>query len=125
VPAHCYNYLGFEHVYARGTQPLAPGKHTIRYEFKYDGGGAGKGGVGTLIVDGQKAGEARLARTVPFVFSADDFTDIGKDYGAPVTEDYETPHGRFTGEVAWVRIDIGKDAFDDSAGKENALLGRS
>ena len=75
VPAHCYNYLGFEHVYARGTQPLAPGKHTIRYEFKYDGGGAGKGGVGTLIVDGQKAGEARLARTVPFVFSADDFTE--------------------------------------------------
>jgi arylsulfatase A-like enzyme len=125
VPAHCYNYFGFEHVYARGTEALAPGKHTIRYEFKYDGGGAGKGGIGTLLVDGQKVGEAKLVRTVPFIFSSDDFTDIGKDYGAPVTEDYETPHGRFTGTINWVRIDIGKDAFDDPAGLEEALAGRS
>lgn len=125
VPAHCYNFFGFEHVYARGSQALTPGKHTIRYEFKYDGGGVGKGGVGTLFVDSQKVGEARLARTVPFVFSADDFADIGKDYGAPVTEDYETPHGRFTGTINWVRIDIGKEAFVDPAGLEEALAGRS
>jgi len=62
---------------------------------------------------------------VPFIFSGDDFADIGKDYGAPVTEDYETPHGRFTGEIDWVRIDIGNDAFDDATGKERALTGRS
>jgi arylsulfatase len=125
VPVHCYNFFGFEHVYARGTQALAPGKHTLRYEFKYDGGGVGKGGVGTLFVDDQKVGEARLARTVPFLFSADDFTDIGIDYGAPVTEDYDTPFGRFTGEIAWVRIDIGKEAFSDPAALEEALAGRS
>ena len=62
---------------------------------------------------------------MPFVFSADDFTDIGVDYGAPDTEDYETPHGRFTGEIAWVRIDIGKESFEDAAGEEEALAGRS
>ncbi|SDR64112.1 arylsulfatase [Rhizobiales bacterium GAS113] len=125
VPAHCYNYLGFEHIYARGAQALAPGKHTIRYEFTYDGGGVGKGGMGALLVDGQKVGEARLERTVPFLFSGDDFADIGKDYGAPVTEDYETPHGGFTGGISWVRIDIGKDVFSDPAGLEEALAGRS
>ena len=126
VPAHCYNYFGFEHVYARGTQALAAGNHTIRYEFKYDGGGIGKGGLGTLLVDGQKVGEARLARTVPFRYlSSDDFTDIGIDYGAPVTEDYETPLGRFAGEISWVRIDIGNEAFSDPAGLEEALAGRS
>ena len=125
VPAHCYNYFGFEHVYARAIQPLEPGKHTIRYEFKYDGGGVGKGGVGTLFVDGQKVGEARVLHTVPFVFSADDFTDIGIDNGAPVTEDYETPFGRFTGKISWVRIDVGKDTFVDAAGEEAALAGRS
>ena len=102
VPAHCYNFLGFTHTYARGTAPLAPGKHTLRYEFAYDGGGVGKGGMGTLFVDGQQIGQARVERTVPFLFSADDFTDIGKDYGAPVTEDYETPHERFTGTINWV-----------------------
>ena len=125
VPAHCYNFLGFEHVYARGTQALAAGKHTIRYEFKYDGGGVGKGGLGTLFVDDKKVGEAGLARTIPFMFSGDDFTDIGKDYGAPVTEDYDTPFGRFTGQIAWVRIEIGKEAFSDPAGLEEALAGRS
>ena len=125
VPAHCYNYFGFEHIYARGTQALAAGNHTIRYEFKYDGGGVGKGGLGTLLVDGQKVGEARLARTVPFIFSSDDFTDIGIDYGAPVTEDYKTPLGRFAGEISWVHIDIGKEAFGDPAGMEEALAGRS
>ncbi|HEY6621692.1 MAG TPA: arylsulfatase [Steroidobacteraceae bacterium] len=125
VPAHCYNFFGMEHTYARGTQPLTPGQHTIRYEFKYDGGGVGKGGVGTLSVDGQRVGEAKLTRTVPFLFSADDFTDIGIDHGAPVTEDYETPNGRFTGEIAWVRIDIGNEAFSDPAGMEEALAARS
>jgi hypothetical protein len=62
---------------------------------------------------------------VPFAFSADDFTDIGKDYGAPVTEDYEAPFGRFTGEISWVRIDIGNDASEDPAGHKAALRGRS
>jgi arylsulfatase len=124
VPAHCYNFLGFERVYARATQPLAKGKHTVRYEFKYDGGGVGKGGMETLFVDGQQVGEAQLSRTVPFIFSADG-TDIGIDNGSPVTEDYETPSGRFTGEISWVRIDIGKDVSEDAAGAEEALAGRS
>jgi hypothetical protein len=107
-------------VYARATQPITPGKHTVRYEFKYDAGGVGKAGVGTLFVDGQQVGEARLSRTVPFVFSADDATAIGIDNGAPVTEDYETPLGHFS----WLRIDIGKDVFEDAAGEEAALAGR-
>ena len=124
VPAHCYNFLGFERVYARATQPLTQGKHTVRYEFKYDGGGVGKGGAGTLFVDGQQVGETRLSRTVPFIFSADG-TDIGIDNGSPVTEDYETPFGRFTGEISWVRIDLDKNVFEDAAGEEQALAGRS
>ena len=124
VPAHCYNYLGFERVYARATRLLTPGKHTVRYEFKYDGGGVGKGGMGTLSVDAEQVGASRLSRTVPFLFSADG-TDIGIDNGSPVTEDYETPSGRFTGEISWVRIDIGNDASEDPAGEEEALAGRS
>lgn len=125
VPAHCYNYLGFKHIYARGTQKLAAGKHTLRYEFVYDGGGVGKGGTGTLLVDGQKVGQARLEQSVPFLFSGDDFTDIGQDLGAPVTENYETPYGRFTGTVVSVRLDIGKGASHDPAGMEEALAGRA
>ena len=69
-------------------------------------------------------GEARLSRTVPFLFSADG-TDIGIDNGSPVTEEYETPFGRFTGEISWVRIDLDKNVFEDAAGEEQALAGRS
>ena len=125
VPAYCYNFFGMSHTYVRASEPLAPGKHTLRYAFVYDGGGVGKGGSGSLIVDGQKVAETRIDKTVPFMFSADDLMDIGKDTGAPVTEDYETPQGRFTGAIAWVRIDIGKDAFQDPAGLEEALAGRA
>lgn len=99
VPAHVYNFFGFERVYARAARPLTPGKHTIRYEFKYDGGGVGKGGMGTLFVDGEQVGGARLSRTVPFMFSLES-TDVGINHGSPVTEDYETPLGRFTGEIS-------------------------
>ncbi len=102
-----------------------PGQHTIRYEFKYDGGGVRSGGMGTLFVGGQKIAEAGLAWTVPFMFSADEFTDVGVDYGTPVTEDYETPRGCFTGEISWVRIDIGKEDFTDFDGLGKALAGRS
>ncbi len=59
------------------------------------------------------------------MFSGDDLMDIGRDTGAPVTEDYETPQGRFTGAIGWVRIDIGKDAFQDPAAIEEALAGRA
>jgi hypothetical protein len=50
---------------------------------------------------------------------------MGIDNGAPVTEDYETLFGRFTGEISWVRIGVGKDVFEDAAGEEAALAGRS
>jgi hypothetical protein len=116
---------GFTHTYARGSRPLAAGGHTLHYEFTYDGGGVGKGGLGVLSVDGDKVAQARIDRTVPFLFSADDLMDIGKDTGAPVTEDYETPQGRSTGNIAWVRIEIGKDAFEDAVGMDEALTGRS
>ena len=50
---------------------------------------------------------------------------MGIDNGAPVTEDYETLFGRFTGEISWVRIGVGKEVFEDAAGEEAALAGRS
>ncbi|WP_454621796.1 arylsulfatase [Bradyrhizobium cenepequi] len=125
VPVHCYNWFDMQRTYVRGTQPLPPGKHTLRYEFAYDGGGVGKGGTGTLFVDDRQVDQKRVEKTVPFVFSGDDFMDIGNDTGAPVVEDYGTPKGRFTGKINWVRIDIGSEKHEDAEGKQKALLGRS
>ena len=52
------------------------------------------------------------------------YLNLPAQYGALVTEDYNTPHGKFTGEISWVRIDIGNDTFEDAAGKQAALAGR-
>src|SRR5262249_19169498 len=35
---YCYNLFGINYYYAESTAPLAPGKHQVRAEFKYDGG---------------------------------------------------------------------------------------
>ena len=124
VPAHCYNWIGREHYYVRGREALAPGKHTLRYAFKYDGGGVGKGGKGTLYVDDVEVGTARVDKTVPFGFSSDDMMDIGCDEGAPVTEDYAAAGAIFNGRVAWVRIDLGGERNVDPAGIQRVAMER-
>jgi len=84
-PTFVYNYLGLEKYTVASSQALSPGKHTIIYEFKSDGG-PGKGGIGTITIDGNKAGEGRIEKTQPGIFSVDDLADVGTDDGTPVTE---------------------------------------
>jgi hypothetical protein len=43
-----YNFLGLESTTIASPQALKPGKYKVVYDFKYDGGRAGKGGVGTI-----------------------------------------------------------------------------
>jgi arylsulfatase A-like enzyme len=84
-PTFVYNYLGLEKYTVASSQALSPGKHTIIYEFKSDGG-LGKGGTGTITIDGNKVGEGRIEKTQPGIFSVDDLADVGTDDGTPVTE---------------------------------------
>jgi hypothetical protein len=58
--------------------------------------------MGTLFVDDKQASQARVEKTVPFIFSGDDFMDIGEDSGVQVTEKYGTPKGCFNGKINWV-----------------------
>ena len=53
-PVFTYNLLGLERFRWEGPQALAPGKHTLVFDFKYDGPGSGKGGTGVLKVDGKE-----------------------------------------------------------------------
>ena len=78
-------------------------------EFAYDGGGLGKGGSVTLYYDGEKVGEGRVQATQPLVFSADGTTDIGEDFGMPVSSDYTSGTSRFNGKIDLVQIDLGDD----------------
>jgi arylsulfatase len=102
-----YEYNRFTQERFRVTSPdlLAAGKHGIRVEFKYDGGGLGKGGTVTLLVDGKKVAEGRVERTEAGRFSADETFDTGLDTGSPVSDAYRSPF-RFAGTLKAVRIDL-------------------
>jgi arylsulfatase len=110
-PRYCYNVFGLDRYTVEGTTAVSPGKHQVRMEFEYDGGGIGKGGTVTLFIDGQPVGEGRVEQTEPFVFSADETCDVGNEFGSPVTYDYPSPK-RFSGEVNWVQLDVADAARD-------------
>jgi hypothetical protein len=111
-PIYCYNLLGLQRFKIEGSIPIPAGKHQVRMEFAYDGGGLGKGGTVTLFVNGDKQGEGRVGGTVPMIFSADETADIGRDTASPVSDDYAGETSIFSGIVNWVQIDLGKDAED-------------
>ena len=69
-------------------EALSPGKHTVRVDFIYDGGGIGKGGTVRLWADQNQVAEGRVDRSVLVRFSLDETFDIGADTGTPVVEDY-------------------------------------
>jgi arylsulfatase len=106
-PAFTYNYLGLEQYTVQGSAAVPPGKATIRWDFAYDGGGRGKGGTGTLAVNGAKVGEGRIEKTQANVFSADEGADVGLDEGTPVTEVYgPEPENHFTGTIEKVTVEV-------------------
>jgi arylsulfatase len=107
VPAYDYNFLGLRRTTITASKPLAPGKATIRFEFAYDGGGLGKGGNGTLFVNGEKVAEGRIERTQPMIFSADETADVGIDLATPVVETIGSERkSRFTGHIPRVTVEV-------------------
>ena len=106
-PAYTYNWLGLHQYTVAGAQPLQPGRATIRLDFAYDGGGLGKAGTATLLVNGTKVASGRIDQTQCCGFSADDGADIGADEGTPVSSAYASPFA-FTGTIARVTIALAK-----------------
>jgi arylsulfatase len=86
IAAYDYNFLGMQRFTVAAGQKLTPGKHSIVFDFAYDGGGPGKGGLGTLYIDGKKVGEGRIGLTQAGIFSADETADVGIDLATPVVE---------------------------------------
>jgi hypothetical protein len=111
-PAYHYSFLGLERATIAARKKLPAGEHQVRMEFAYDGEGLGKGGTATLYVDGEEVASGRVEKTHAFNFSLDETTDVGRDTGAPVCDDYEAGDNAFTGEIKWIRLDVGTDSQD-------------
>jgi arylsulfatase len=111
------------------NETLAPGKHVIKLDFKYDGPGFGKSATGTLSVDGKQVAQAKIERTIPTRYSLDETMDVGEDTGTPVVEDYvgKMPF-KFTGGLGKVTIELGKSGLSardekDLGEADNKLAG--
>ena len=109
VPAYDYNFLGMQQTSIVASKPLTPGKATVKFDFAYDGGGPGKGGVGTLFINGEKVGQGRVERTQPGMFSADETADVGIDLGTPVVEAIGSEaSSKFNGHIPKVTVEVRK-----------------
>jgi hypothetical protein len=116
-PVFLWNLLDLKRVRWESADALAPGKHTIEYDFKYDGlgfatlafnsiSGLGRGGTGTLKVDGKVVSTQTLEHTVPLTLPWDETFDIGSDTGTPVEDqDYQVPF-KFSGKIDKLTISI-------------------
>jgi arylsulfatase A-like enzyme len=107
-PVFLYNLLDLQRVKWEGS-PLSAGKHTIVFDFKYEGPGPGKGGTGVLSVDGKEVDKKHMEHTIPILMSIDETFDIGSDTRTSVDDnDYRVPF-RFTGTINKLTYKLGPE----------------
>ncbi|MDO8698397.1 MAG: arylsulfatase [Pseudomonas sp.] len=116
-PVFLWNLIDLERIRWEGKDALTPGKHVLEFDFKYDGLGAatlafndfsgiGRGGMGTLKVDGQVVAQHQMAKSLPFTLAWDESLDIGSDTLTGVEDgDYQPPF-TFTGKLNKVSLKI-------------------
>jgi len=106
-PVFLYNFVDLERFRWEGQQALTPGKHTIVFDFTYDGPGFGKGGTGVLKVDDREVANKKVPHTIPFIMAIDETFDVGVDTRTPIDDnDYQVPF-RFTGKITKLTYKLG------------------
>jgi len=124
-PVFTWNLLDLKRVKWEGPDALSPGKHTLIYDFKYDGlgfatlafnnlSGLGRPGTGTLSVDGKVVATQTMERTIPIILPWDETFDIGSKTGTPVDDaDYQVPFA-FTGKIDKLTISVAPPVLTDA-----------
>jgi arylsulfatase len=106
-PVFNYNMLILAQYRWEGQQPLSVGKHTIVFDFTYDGPGVAKGGTGVLKVDGNTVATLTIPHTIAFLTVADETFDVGVDTRTPVNDkDYQVPF-EFNGTINKLTFELG------------------
>ena len=101
-PVFLWNMVDLERIKWEGPK-LAPGKHVLEFDFKYEGLGAGtlafnnmsglaQPGTGTLKVDGKAVDSKKMKKTLPMILQWDEAFDVGSDTLTGVNDaDYKPP----------------------------------
>jgi arylsulfatase A-like enzyme len=109
---YIYNFLGLANYSVESPSTITEGKHEVGLQFKYDGGGLGKGGTASLFIDGVKIADGRIENTAGVIFSADSTSMVGDKIGAPISSDFKESGNKFNGKINWVRIEAGAEDTD-------------
>jgi len=116
-PVFLWNLVDLKRIRWEGPEALSPGKHTLEFDFKYDGlgigtlafnnvSGIGRSGTGVLKVDGKEVASQKMERTLPLILQWDENFDVGADTGTPVDDkDYQAPF-KFTGKLDKLTLTI-------------------
>jgi len=106
-PVFVYNLLALARFRWAGEEALAPGKHTIVFDFKYDGPGMAKGGTGVFKVDGKEVASQKIPHTTPALLNLGETFDVGIDTRTSVEDaDYQVPFA-FTGTIDKLTFKLG------------------
>jgi arylsulfatase len=124
-PVFLWNMIDLERIRWEGTEALAPGKHTVEFDFKYDGlgdgtlafnssSGIGQSGTGTLKVDGTVVDTKEMKNTLPVILQWDEAFDIGSDTLTGVNDaDYKPPFP-LTATLEKLTIKVDRPALSDA-----------
>jgi hypothetical protein len=116
-PVFTWNLVDLKRVKWQAPEVLSAGKHTLEFDFRYNGlgmatlafnnmSGIGRGGTGVLKVDGKTVTTQTMEHTLPLILQWDENFDVGADTGTPVDDkDYQVPF-TFTGKLNKLTLTI-------------------
>jgi arylsulfatase len=124
-PTFTWNMLDLERIQWQGDEALKPGKHTLVFDFKYDGlgegtlaygdaSGIGKGGTGTLSVNGKVVATKKMKETIPVILQWDEAFDIGQDTRTGVYDDDYKPPFKLTAKLDKLTLKIDRPELSDA-----------
>ena len=135
-PTFTWNLLGLKRVKWQAPDALSPGKHTLVFDFKYDGlgfatlafnnvSGLGRPGTGSLSVDGNVVATETMERTIPLLLPWDETFDIGSDTGTGVDDaDYQVPFP-FTGKIDKLTVSLAPHVLTEDDKRKLMEAGRA
>jgi arylsulfatase A-like enzyme len=124
-PIFLWNMVDLERIKWEGIEALGPGKHVVEFDFKYDGmgvgtlafndfGGVGKGGTGTLRVNGTDVQTQEMKETLPMILQWDESFDIGSDTLTGVNDDDYKPPFALTATLEKLTIKVDRPQLSDA-----------
>jgi arylsulfatase len=116
-PVFLWNLLDLQRIKWEGTEALAPGKHTLVFDFDYEGlgigtlayndmSGLGRPGTGTLSVDGKVVDTKKMEKTIPMILQWDESFDIGSDTETGVNDADYLPPFKLTAKLNKLTINV-------------------